>query len=159
MVDATWLQELRKPFSNISSKSIQDILIMYGMLPLPFPISFCLSFAALWVSSLPYLLEWMWGEASVHTMYCTTLIYSSPIPCSVSIWWSTATTAKGCFPLSLTSHLSVLFSYYLAFKWCLPLWSLHLLFLYFLQRTTNSQYFLYNFITRVTLRVAQWCRS
>lgn len=66
----------KKPYNNISKKTIQGILIFNSMLPLPFPISFSLSFVTLWVSSLPYLPEWLWGEEAFAPR--TTLIYSFP---------------------------------------------------------------------------------
>lgn len=69
--DATWSQAylllLKEDFREISQgKPSKVFLIIYSMLPLPFPIYFSLSFVTPWVSSLPYLPEWVWASKRSH---------------------------------------------------------------------------------------------
>lgn len=133
-------------FSNISRKSFQDILICYGMLPLPFPISFCLSFAALWVSSLPYLPEWIWGKQAFS-------------PCTVPLWYIPFPFLSACLSdealllfLSIVSNITFKCIVFILFGCssdvCLYEVSLCFFFVFFAEKI---QYFSCNFITRVTL--------
>lgn len=86
-------------------RTIRDILIFYGMLPLPFPISFFLSFVTPWVSSLPYLPKCVWRKQAFAP--CTTLIYS--FPSLQGHYQIELATAKNCSPLFLRSYLTVFF--------------------------------------------------
>lgn len=130
---ASWLQSLpialEENHTAISQRgTIQDILIFYGMLPLPFPISFSLSFVTPWVSSLPYL-PWMGvGEARVCTMYHPDIflsILAGPLSDRAYSYYN-----KG-FPLSPRSHITALFWYYLALKFDAAVRSAWIVFLYF----------------------------
>lgn len=130
---ASWLQSLptalEENHTAISQRrTIQDILIFYSMLPLPFPISFSLSFVTPWVSSLPYL-PWMGvGEARVRIRYHPDIflsILAGPLSDRAYSCYN-----KG-FPLSPRSHLTALFWYYLASKFNAAVRSAWIVFLYF----------------------------
>lgn len=82
--------------------------------PLPFSISFSLSFVTLWMSSLSYLMEWVLGK-QVFTP-CTALIYPFPIHYQIKHRYSSRALLALVWKIWFNCALFILFGFRVAVR-------------------------------------------